>query len=130
MLVKPVTAALLLLPTLASAAPERAYQELDCIARSGKPEVVLRDRTRVDCLTDSHAIEYDFGAKWAEAIGQSLGYAFETNERAGVVLILKDQQDYKYWIKLNSIVDHYQLPVDTWKIEAWNNDNQPEGEWP
>lgn len=108
----------LLIPLSTQAAPERHYQDLHC---QGDTEVVLSDRTRVDCLTADgrHAVEYDFGSKWAEAIGQSLGYAFETNRRAGIVLILEDKQDYKYWIKLNSIIDHYELPIDTWKIEVW-----------
>ena len=95
---------------------EKDYQEAHC---QGVQEYVLSDRTRVDCLTDTHAIEYDWGRKWSEAIGQSLGYAFETNKRAGIVLILEDKVDYKYWLKLNSIIDHYDLPIDTWKIERW-----------
>lgn len=108
---------LLALPMLASAEPERFYQDAHC---KGSKEHVLHDRTRVDCLTDSHAIEYDFGRKWAEAIGQSLGYAFETNKKAGIVLILESRKDLKYWIKLNSIIEHYRLPIDTRKIEAWD----------
>jgi hypothetical protein len=92
---------------------ERYYQEKHC---KGTLEYLLSDRTRVDCLTDTHAIEYDFSRKWHEAIGQSLGYAFETNKRAGIVLIVEKQKDYKQWIKLNSIIQHYNLPIDTWII--------------
>lgn len=95
---------------------EAWYQDRHC---QGEQEYVLADRTRVDCLTDTHAIEYDWGRKWSEAIGQSLGYAYETNKRAGIVLILKDKSDYKYWIKVNSIIDYYNLPVDTWSLKAW-----------
>lgn len=115
--------ATLLLIAIASPSPaaekrnEAWYQDQHC---QGELEHVLSDRTRVDCLTDTHAIEYDWGRKWSEGIGQSLGYAFETNRRAGIVLILEDQGDYRYWIKLNSIIDHYELPIDTWKIEAWH----------
>ena len=69
-----------------------------------------------DCLTDTHAIEFDFGNKWAEAIGQALYYFIQTGKRAGVVLILKKQKDYKYWIRLNTIVEHYGLPIDVWKV--------------
>lgn len=79
----------------------------------------MPDRTRVDCLTETHAIEYDFGPKWAEAIGQSLGYGFATDRKAGIVLILKSKGSLKYWFKLNSIIDHYNLPIDTWKRETW-----------
>ena len=41
----------------------------------GQVEVVMKDGTRCDILTATHAIEVDFAKKWAEAIGQSLNYA-------------------------------------------------------
>ena len=117
---KYLTTLLLTAITCTSQAAEKRneawYQDRHC---KGKQEHVLSDRTRVDCLTRTHAIEYDWGRKWSEAIGQSLGYAFETNKRAGIVLILEDKGDYKYWLKLNSIIDHYKLPIDSWKIEDW-----------
>jgi hypothetical protein len=34
--------------------------------------VVLPDGTRCDCVTDTHAIEFDFGNNWAEAINMSI----------------------------------------------------------
>jgi hypothetical protein len=46
---------------------ESDYVNLHC---KGQIEFVLPDKTRVDCLTDTHAIEYDYGRKWAEAIDQ------------------------------------------------------------
>lgn len=49
--------------------------------------MVLQDGTRCDCITATHAIEFDFAHKWAEAIGQSLHYAGLTGKRAGIVLI-------------------------------------------
>jgi len=67
-------------------------------------------------LTNTYAIEFDFGKKWAEAIGQSLYYSFQTGKRAGVVLILESEKDRKYWIRLNSVIDHYRLPIDTYMI--------------
>jgi hypothetical protein len=103
----------LLFPVLSLYESERFYQDKYC---QGIKEYVLSDRTRVDCVTDTHAIEYDFAKKWAESIGQSLGYAFETNKKAGIVLMVEDSSDYKYWINLNSIIQHYKLPIDTWII--------------
>jgi len=96
---------------------EKWYQEQWCADHGGKTEVVLPDRTRCDCLTDTHAIEFDFGNKWAEAIGQSLYYGLQTGKKAGVVLILEHIKDRKYWIRLNSTIQHYNLPIDTWVIE-------------
>jgi hypothetical protein len=48
--------------------PEKWYQERWCTERDGKTEVVLPDKMRCDCVTDTHAIEFDFGNNWAEAV--------------------------------------------------------------
>ena len=93
-------------------AKESDYQKAWC--KNGKIEHVLNDRTRVDCLTDTHAIEFDFANKWAEAIGQSLYYAFKTNKRAGIVLIYRSKKDYRYFLRLNSVIQHNHLPIDVW----------------
>ena len=98
---------LLIVPGVLIATTEQHYQDQHC---EGVKEYVLSDRTRVDCLTETHAIEYDFARKWAEAIGQALRYAFETNKKAGIVLILESKKDYRYWIKMNSIINYYRLP--------------------
>lgn len=108
---------LLLLPmTTAAHHTEKFYQETNC---QGKTEEVLHDLTRVDCLTETHAIEYDWGNKWAEAIGQSLGYAVETGKKPGIVLILKTPKHEKYWRKLNRVIDRSCYQIDLWRIEAW-----------
>jgi hypothetical protein len=81
-----------LFPSLAFAKrehPEKWYQEQWCRERGGQIEVVLPDRTRCDCVTDTHAIEFDFGNGWAEAIGQSSYYSIQTKKKAGIVLILE-----------------------------------------
>jgi hypothetical protein len=96
--------------------PERWYQSDWCASHHGKTEVVLPDRTRCDCLTDTHAIEFDFGEKWAEAIGQALYYGIQTGRTPGVVLILEQEKDNRYWIRLNTVLEQYGLPVTTWKI--------------
>ena len=100
--------------------PERYYQEQWCKEHNGQAEVVLPDRTRCDCVTASYAIEFDFGNKWAEAIGQSLYYSLQTGKRAGIVLILESEKDNKYWIRLNSTIEHFRLPIDVWKIGPGN----------
>jgi len=55
----------------------------------GRVEVVLPNGTRCDCVTSNHAIEFDSGRGWAEAIGQSAYYSIHTKKKAGVVLILE-----------------------------------------
>ncbi len=48
--------------------PEKWYQKKWCEEQKGRVEVVLPDGTRCDCVTDTHAIEFDFGSQSAEAI--------------------------------------------------------------
>nr|WP_320010583.1 hypothetical protein [uncultured Desulfobulbus sp.] len=51
--------------------PEKYYQNKWCREHRGQSEVVLSDRTRADCITAESAIEFDFGKKWAESLGQA-----------------------------------------------------------
>lgn len=108
----------ILLPFDAIAKYEKHYQAEWCKNR-GVTEYVLPDRTRVDCLTNTHAIEFDFGRKWAESIGQSLYYSLQTGKRAGIVLIIKRKKHYRYWIRLNSTIQHFKLPIDTWILKDY-----------
>ncbi|MBE0498484.1 MAG: hypothetical protein IBX43_04500 [Campylobacterales bacterium] len=65
---------------------EKVYQEHFCKAFGGVAEHILPDRTRVDCLLDTYAIEVDFAQKWAESIGQSLYYASQATRSVGISL--------------------------------------------
>lgn len=94
-------------------AAERDYQIAGC---KGEVEFALPDRTRVDCLTELHAIEYDFGKKWAEAVGQSLHYAMHTGRRAGIVLIVDPLDNGRFEKRLRAVVAHYGLPIDIWTV--------------
>jgi len=96
---------------------ERWYQEQHC---EGTTEYRLADKTRVDCLTDEWAIEYDFANKWAEAIGQSLHYARMTQRKAGIVLIMESAKDAKYHHRLMANIAFYDLPITVWlQREVW-----------
>jgi hypothetical protein len=64
----------------------------------------------------THTIEFDFGNNWAEAIGQSSYYSIQTKKKAGIVLIMETMMDRKYWIRLNTTIEHFKLPIDTWSI--------------
>ncbi len=95
---------------------EKYYQEKWCSEHHGQTEVVLSDKTRADCITETHAIEFDFGKKWAESLGQALYYSLQTGKKAGIVLILESPKDRKYFIRLNSTIQHFNLPIDTWEM--------------
>lgn len=96
--------------------PEKYYQDKWCAANNGQAEVMLPDKTRADCITDTNVIEFDFASKFYEAIGQSLYYSIQTGRRAGIVLIVEKPADQKFWLKLNSTIIYFKLPIDTWQV--------------
>ena len=99
--------------------PEKEYQKEFAAKVGGKIEVRMGDGTRCDVVTETHAIEVDFGHKWAEAVGQSLHYAFQSNKKAGIALILKTKKDYRYLIRLKSVIKHYELPIEVWPVYGY-----------
>lgn len=93
---------------------EKDYQAHWCKANNGQLEYRLQDKTRIDCLTNDYAIEFDFASKWAESIGQALYYALSTNKKAGVVLILENgEKDIKYLTRLQQVAKLYNIKVWT-----------------
>ncbi len=93
---------------------EKDYQQLWCTKHNGKLEVVLPDKARVDCVTDTHAIEFDFAKKWGESIGQALYYATILNKQAGIVLIMeKGVSDEKYLARVQEVAKHYNITIWT-----------------
>lgn len=74
-------------------------------------EFVLKDRTRVDCLTDEYAIEVDFAKKWAESIGQSLYYAHMTDKKPAVGLIMDSIKDTRYYKRLDVIAKEQGIKI-------------------
>lgn len=78
----------------------------------GQMEVRLQDGTKADCVTDTHAIEFDYSYKWAEAVGQSLHYANMTGKKAGIHLIMKGRSAHKHLNRLKGVVGEYALPID------------------
>jgi hypothetical protein len=107
---------LIIIPMLSHAKKlESDYQDEWC---QGQKEVVLIDRTRIDCLTDTHAIEVEFANKWKEAIGQSLHYSLMTGKKAGIVLIMRKPTDQRYMVALEKVINHNNLIIDLWLIPA------------
>lgn len=94
---------------------ESSYQHAYCSACKGIEEYKLPDYTRVDCLTDTHAIEFDFANKWAESIGQALHYALMTGKKAKVVLILDEKYKQKqmiYFERVKRIGEKHNIDVE------------------
>jgi len=108
---------LLLAPSLGYGHPRETAVVNDWCRDKGQDEVALPDKTRVDCLTSTHAIEADWAKKWYEAIGQSLYYASQTNKRAGILLIQRPPWDRLYYRRCLKTIEYYNLPIDVWWLE-------------
>ena len=92
---------------------ESSYQHAWCSMHNGIEEYENKDKTRVDCLTSTHAIEFDFANKWAEGIGQALHYQRMTGKRAKVVLILeKPKQQMVYFTRIQELGKLHNFDVE------------------
>ena len=78
---------------------EASYQDAWCSIHGGVTEYENADHTRVDCLTKTHAVEFDFANKWAESIGQALHYGLMTGKKPKVVLILDNPKTQMIYYK-------------------------------
>jgi len=91
---------------------EESYQKAWCKAHGGIMEYENRDFTRVDCLTDTHAVEFDFANKWAESIGQALHYSVMTGKKPMVILILDTPETQMvYYNRVKKIGKKYKFDV-------------------
>ena len=100
---------------------ESSYQHAWCNKHNGIEEYRNKDFTRVDCLTETHAVEFDFANKWAESIGQALYYQFMTGKKAKVVLILENpKKEIVYYKRVKKLGCIHNFDVEYVTIESLN----------
>lgn len=106
---------------------ESSYQHAYCSIHNGIEEFELQDKTRIDCLTDDYAIEFDFANKWAESIGQALHYGLTSGKKPKVVLILDSkykQQQMVYYERVKKLGQVYNIDVEYVSDEILNLDKK------
>ncbi|MBU4577100.1 MAG: hypothetical protein KJ576_20970 [Proteobacteria bacterium] len=98
---------------------EAFYQKAWCDQAGGVREFIFPDRSRCDCKTATHAIEFDWGHKWAEAIGQALSYAAKSGLIPGIVLIVDDPvgKDAAYIARVEEVIEYWALPIRLWIMQ-------------
>ncbi|MBD1584681.1 hypothetical protein HC733_20905 [Pseudoalteromonas sp. S16_S37] len=99
---------------------EADFVEFHC---RGEIEHRLSDKTRIDCLNDDYAIEYDWGKKWAEAIGQALYYSAMTGKKAGIVLIVNTATKERYLRRIEKTIETHKLKIIVWTVNK--DDKKP-----
>jgi hypothetical protein len=97
--------------------PDDFYKRKWCTEHKGALDVKISDGTTADCITSTHVVEFQLAPNWTDAIGRTLYYCRETGKKAGIVLIIKDEKGLEDWNRLNTIIKHFTLPIDAWKME-------------
>ena len=103
---------------------EEFYSNKFCEELSGQSQFKLKDLSRVDCLTETHAFEVDWtdGMKVYEAIGQSLYYASQTGKKPGILLLIRKDNSKKHIRKVQEVISAFNLPIELVVIDLTNND--------
>ena len=115
---------LLIAVTLFSQTKQREsyYQHEFALVMDGQVEVRLMDGTRADIVTDKYAIEVDFGAKWAEAIGQSLSYGIQLDKQPGILLVISGEDEIRFLERLMKVAVEHGIQVWIWNYttDKWS----------
>ena len=93
---------------------EEFYSNIFCEELSGQSQFKLKDLSRVDCLTETHAFEVDWadGMKVYEAIGQSLYYASQTAKKPGILLLIRKDNSEKHIRKIKEVIRYFDLDIE------------------
>lgn len=92
------------------------YVKSWCEAHNGVQFFNFKEMTRIDCLTETEAIEFDWAHKWYEAIGQSLYYGMLSWKQPAIVLIVGHDMDNKFVERAARTIEYYKLPVHVYVI--------------
>lgn len=89
---------------------EKDYVNETC---QGKTHAKLSKTIQIDCLTETHAIEYDKASNWSEALEQIVYKSATTNKKLGIVLTSVGDDKY-YLSRLHKSLELHNLQVDVW----------------
>tara|TARA_R100001594_G_scaffold4392_1_gene15469 strand:- start:1139 stop:1453 length:315 start_codon:yes stop_codon:yes gene_type:complete len=104
------------MPTPTSNEPE--WSQWLAEQMGGVAEYRLPDRSRVDILTPTMAIEVDWVKKWPESFGQAVYYGIVTERQAAVLLLLRGKAtEERYLRRATEVGRRLQIPVLTWMTQ-------------
>lgn len=95
---------------------EKYYQNKYC----NTTEVRLTDYSRVDCIDSVYATEVDFDNKWAEAVGQSLWYAYMTKLKPKIIVIKRNPRFNRNINRLRILCKKYNITLQIVQSEDSN----------
>lgn len=101
-------------PTYANSEAEHLKEW--CAKHNGEINYKTQEKTTVDCLTDTYAVEFDVGEKWNQAMRKSRDNSLRTGKAPGVLLLLKNSADEKHLFRLREIVEKRRLGIKIWTV--------------
>lgn len=99
---------------------EAYYIDLLAVKMNAQKEVPVQNG-RIDLLTDSVAYEVEWAYNWKHSIGQAMWYALQKNKKPGIILLMRDINDYKYFVMLNSALSTFGLS-QTFDVKLYPED--------
>ena len=84
---------------------EAYYVTLLANKLNGSKEVAVLNG-RVDIVTEEYAVEVEWAQNWKHSVGQALWYGLQTNKKPGIILIMKDINERKYGIMLQTALEY------------------------
>jgi len=92
------------------------YQKEWCAKHNGEINYKLGNNSIVDCITDTHAIDFETADKWNPAIRKSRSQSVNSGKTPGIVLILENSKDEKYLHQLRDVVEKRRLGIKIWTV--------------
>ena len=94
-------------------ASEAGHKKEWCPKHNGEIDYKTKDNSKVDCLTETHAIDFSAGQKWEQALIQSNRNSVGTGKIPGIVLIIENAKDKKHLKQLRSTIAKRRLGIKT-----------------
>tara|TARA_Y100001934_G_C12317367_1_gene758230 strand:- start:564 stop:1154 length:591 start_codon:yes stop_codon:yes gene_type:complete len=97
-------------------ASEAEHKKEWCSKHNGEIDYKTRENFKVDCLTETHAIDFSAGEKWKQSLVQSYRNSVGTGKTPGIVLIIENAKDKKHLKQLRSAIAKRRLGIKTWSV--------------
>jgi hypothetical protein len=115
-----LTVSLLLSCNPQSIKDERFYIDEIHYYLGGDREVTVPSG-RVDLVTSEYAYEVEWAWNWKEAVGQSLWYGLQAEKKPGIILIMRESNEFRYVQQLESALRYANLS-DAIQVLVYPND--------
>jgi hypothetical protein len=96
---------------------EYDFVKEQCELWEGEQDYLLRDQTRVDCVTEEMTVEFEFADNWKRALGPALHAASRTGKAAAIALILRRESDEAYVKELLAVKKSFGLELKIFQLK-------------